>query len=227
MIIYGKQLLLYILENYPKKLQKVYLAKKCDQKLFNRLKRVCENVVLVDNKKAQALSRGGNHQGFIAQIEDLEFGDFNEVKKGTFLLILWGITDVGNLGAIVRSAYAFGVDSIIISGVKSVNLEAMIRTSSGAIFDIPIVLYSDALSLLNELKQAGFGTFGADMSGVDVKEVNFSTKTALMMGSEGEGIPPKIKNKLDRLISIKMAREFDSLNVSAATAILCDRIVNG
>ncbi len=227
MIIYGKQLLLYILENYPKKLQKVYLAKKCDQKLFNRLKRVCENVVLVDNKKAQALSRGGNHQGFIAQIEDLEFGDFNEVKKGTFLLILWSITDVGNLGAIVRSAYAFGVDSIIISGVKSVNLEAMIRTSSGAIFDIPIVLYSDALSLLNELKQAGFGTFGADMSGIDVKEVNFSTKTALMMGSEGEGIPPKIKNKLDRLISIKMAREFDSLNVSAATAILCDRIVNG
>ncbi len=227
MIIYGKQLLLYILENYPKKLQKIYLAKKCDQKLFNRLKRVCENVVLVDNKKAQALSRGGNHQGFIAQIEDLEFGDFNEVKKGTFLLILWGITDVGNLGAIVRSAYAFGVDSIIISGVKSVNLEAMIRTSSGAIFDIPIVLYSDALSLLNELKQAGFGTFGADMSGIDVKEVNFSTKTALMMGSEGEGIPPKIKNKLDRLISIKMAREFDSLNVSAATAILCDRIVNG
>ncbi|MFK5881617.1 MAG: 23S rRNA (guanosine(2251)-2'-O)-methyltransferase RlmB [Sulfurospirillum sp.] len=227
MIIYGKQLFLYILQNYPHKLLKVQLSKKCDQKLFNRIKNVCDDVSLVDNKKAQALSHGGNHQGFIAHITDLDFKEFKEVKNSDFLLILQGITDVGNIGAILRSAYAFGVDAVIISGIKSINLEAIIRTSSGAAFEMPVVMEPNTLDLINELKQTNFKIYGADVNGKDIKDIKFTSKTALMMGSEGEGIPNKIKSKLDEIVSIKMAREFDSLNVSAATAILCDRIFNG
>ena len=227
MIIYGKQLFLYILKKYPNKLLKVRLSKKCDQKLFNKIKNVCTDVSLVDNKKAQALSRGGNHQGFIADIEDLYFKDFKDVKSSNLLLILQGITDVGNIGAIVRSAYAFGVDAIVISGIKSINLEAVIRSSSGAVFEMPIVLEPNTLDLMNELKQIGFRLYGADMNGKNVKDIKFTSKMALMMGSEGQGIPSKIRLKLDEIVSIKMAREFDSLNVSAATAILCDRIFNG
>ncbi len=227
MIIYGKQLFLYILQKYPNRLIKVQLSKKCDQKLFNRINRVCNDVTLVDNKKAQALCRGGNHQGFIAHIADLDFREFQEVKNSSFLLILQGITDVGNIGAIVRSAYAFGVDAIIVSGIKSLNLEAIIRTSSGAIFEMPIVLEPNTLDLINELKQIGFRLYGADMDGKNVKDIEFSSKVALMMGSEGEGISSRVKSKLDEIISIKMARKFDSLNVSVATAILCDRIFNG
>ncbi len=227
MIIYGKQLFLYILRKYPDKFLKVMLSKKCDQKLFSKIKRACKDVVLVDNKKAQALCRGGNHQGFIAEILDIEFGDFQKIKNGNFLLILQGVTDVGNIGAIIRSAYAFGVDAVVISGLKSINLEAIIRTSSGAVFDMPIVLEPNTLDLINELKQMGFKLYGADMNGTDIKTVNIATKKALVMGSEGEGIPNKIKIKLDEIVSIKMAREFDSLNVSAATAIFCDRIFNG
>ena len=226
MIIYGKQLFLYILQNYPEKLLKVQLSKKCDQKLFNKIKRVCE-VTLVDNKKAQALCHGGNHQGFIAHIEDIDFKSFSKIKNSNFLLILQGITDVGNIGAIIRSAYAFGVDGVIISGIKSINLEAIIRTSSGAIFEMPVVLEANTLDLINELKQVEFKLYGADMGGTDLKNVKFSGKIALMMGSEGSGIPNKIKSKLDEVVSIKMARKFDSLNVSAATAIMCDRIFNG
>lgn len=227
MIIYGKQLFLYILEKYPQKLIKVQLSKKCEQKLFNKIKRVCGDVVLVDNKKAQALSRGGNHQGFIAEISDLDFVEFSGVKNSNFLLILQGITDVGNIGAIVRSAYAFGVDAIIISGIKSLNLEAIIRTSSGAVFDMPIVLEPNTYDLINELKQIGFRLYGADMNGKNINDIKFHSKIALMMGSESDGIPNRVKEKLDEIVSIKMAREFDSLNVSAATAILCDRIFNG
>jgi len=227
MIIYGKQLFLYILKNYPQKLIKVQLSKKCEQKLFNKIKRICDDVVLVDNKKAQALSRGGNHQGFIAEISDLDFIEFSDAKNSNFLLILQGITDVGNIGAIVRSAYAFGVDAIIISGIKSLNLEAIIRTSSGAVFDMPIVLEPNTYDLINELKQVGFRLYGADMHGKNIKDMNFHSKIALMMGSESDGIPNRVKEKLDEIVSIKMAREFDSLNVSAATAVLCDRIFNG
>ncbi|MDX1808468.1 MAG: 23S rRNA (guanosine(2251)-2'-O)-methyltransferase RlmB [Sulfurospirillaceae bacterium] len=227
MIIYGKQLFLHVLEKYPNKLIKVQLSKKCDPKLFSKIKRACLDVSLVDNMKAQALCHGGNHQGFIAHIEDITFTDFNDIKKSSFVLILQGITDVGNIGAIIRSAYVFGADAVIISGIKSINLEALIRTSSAAIFEIPIVLESNTLDLINELKQVGFKIYGADMNGKDVKGLKFSPKKALMMGSEGEGIPSKVKSKLDEIVSIKMAREFDSLNVGAATAILCDRIFNG
>ncbi|WP_024954927.1 23S rRNA (guanosine(2251)-2'-O)-methyltransferase RlmB [Sulfurospirillum arcachonense] len=227
MIIYGKQLFLHVLNNYPNRLKTVYLAKKCEQKLFSTIANATSTIVRVDNQKAQSLSRGGNHQGFIAEIEDLEYSDFSVVKNGSFLVILNEITDVGNIGAIVRSAYAFGADGVIISGIKSVNLEAIIRSSSAAVFELPIILYPSALDMANELKQVGFTLYGADMNGMNVNEVKFDSKVALVMGSEGEGINKKVKAKLDKIISIKMARAFDSLNVSAATAVICDRITNG
>ncbi len=227
MIIYGKQLFLHVLKNYPKRLQTVYLAKKCDQKLFSSIANATSTIVRVDNQKAQSLAHGGNHQGFIAEIEPLRYSDFSTVKDGKFLVILNELTDVGNIGAIARTAYAFGADGLIVSGVKTLNLESMIRSSSAAIFELPVVLYPNALDMVNELKQTGFTLYGADMDGENVAQVKFDEKVALVMGSEGEGINKKVKTKLDKMVSIKMARAFDSLNVSAATAIICDRIANG
>lgn len=227
MIIYGKQLFLHILENYPDRLQRVYLSKKCDKKLFTSIANVTDKIMRVDNQKAQALSRGGNHQGFIAEIEDLEFSSFEFAKNGSFVVVLNELTDVGNIGAIVRSAYAFGADALIISGIKTINLEAIIRTSSAAVFELPIILYPSSLDMVNELKQVGFTLYGADMGGEDVSKVEFDSKVALFMGSEGSGLNKKVKQKLDKIVSIKMVRAFDSLNVSAATAVICDRIANG
>jgi len=227
MIIYGKQLFLYVLENYPQRLRTVYLAKQCDQKLFSTIANATSTIVKVDNKKAQSLSRGGNHQGFIADIEPLVYSDFSIAKNGKFVVILDRLTDVGNIGAIIRTAYAFGADAVIVSGVKTLNLESIIRSSSAAVFEMPVILFPNALDMINELKQVGFTLYGADVNGENVSQVNFDEKVALVMGSEGEGINKKLKLKLDKMVSIKMARAFDSLNVSAATAIICDRIANG
>jgi len=227
MIIYGKQLFLHVLKNYPERFKTVYLAKKCDQKLFSTIANATSTIVRIDNQKAQSLSRGGNHQGFIAEIDTLRYSDFASVKNGKFLVILNELTDVGNIGAIARTAYAFGADGLIVSGVKSLDLEPMIRTSSAAIFELPVVLYPNALDMANELKQIGFTLYGADMEGESVSKVKFDDKVALIMGSEGAGINKKVKVKLDKVVSIKMARAFDSLNVSAATAVICDRIANG
>ncbi len=227
MIIYGKQLFLHVLKNYPKRFKTVYLSKKCDQKLFTTIANATSTIVKVDNQKAQSLARGGNHQGFIAEIEPLRYSDFSDVKNGKFLVILNELTDVGNIGAIARTAYAFGADGLIVSGVKTLNLESMIRASSAAIFELPVVLYPNALDMANELKQTGFTLYGADMDGQSVSGLKFDEKVALVMGSEGSGINKKVKAKLDKIISIKMARAFDSLNVSAATAVICDRIANG
>ncbi|HIP30711.1 MAG TPA: 23S rRNA (guanosine(2251)-2'-O)-methyltransferase RlmB [Sulfurospirillum arcachonense] len=227
MIIYGKQLFLHVLKNYPERLKIVYLAKNCDKKLFSEIANATSTIVRVDNQKAQSLARGGNHQGFIAEIEPLRYSEFSTVKDGKFLVILNELTDVGNIGAIARTAYAFGADGLIVSGIKNLNLESMIRSSSAAIFELPIVLYPNASDMVNELKQVGFTLYGADMDGEDVSQVKFDEKVALVMGSESTGINKKVKTKLDKVISIKMARAFDSLNVSAATAVICDRIANG
>ncbi len=227
MIIYGKHLFLHVLKNYPEILKRVYLSKRCDSKLFSAISKATSDIHNVDNKKAQALSRGGNHQGFIAEIEDIEFSSFESLKSSSFLIILNEITDVGNIGAILRSAYAFGADGVVVSGIKSLNLEAIIRASSGAVFELPVVLFPNTLDLTNELKQVGFKLYGADLDGKYVHKMKFSPKLALFMGSEGKGINKRVKAKLDEIVSIKMVRDFDSLNVSVATAIMCDRIANG
>lgn len=228
MIIYGKQLFLHVIEKMPDVIEEVYLAKECDKKLFSKIKRLHVEITKLDFKKAQALAKGGNHQGFFAKIKPIEFHALNEAKDAKFLVMLYGLSDVGNIGAICRSAYVFGADGVVIVGVKSLNLEAIIRTSSGAVLELPIYFEKDGLSAINELKQKGFLTYASAMDGVDIKSIDKNDdKKVLIMGSEGEGIPKKALAKSDKIVKINMIREFDSLNVSVATAILCDRIVNG
>ncbi len=224
MIVFGKQIFIYILEKYPKLIKNIYLAKEIDKKLFSKIGRLNQKIIKLDFKKAQAMSRGGNHQGFLLEIEPYEFSSFDTLKEQNFLLVLQGITDVGNIGAIVRSAYSLGVDGIIISGVKNIKIDAVARSSSGALFDMPIAMMQNELDTINELKQVGFTVYGADKSGVDIRSTNINLKKALFMGSEGEGLSNKLLKKMDKLLSIKMEREFESLNVSVATAILCDRM---
>ena len=226
MIINGKQLFLNVLKNHSKKMKSVYLAKECDKKLFSQIAKLNIPIIRADAKKAQALAKGGNHQGVIAEIEPIEFTPFEKVKNGNFMVMLYGLTDVGNIGAICRSAYVFGADALIIAGIKQINLANILRTSSGAAFELPIVLTPDGLSALNELKHSGFTSYAASMNGKDVKQIKFTEKKVLVLGNEGEGIPQKALQRCDETISIKMARAFDSLNVSAAAAVLCDRIAN-
>jgi 23S rRNA (guanosine2251-2'-O)-methyltransferase len=228
MIVYGKQISLYIVDNFPEMIKTVYLQKEIDKKLFYRFSNLGKKIVKVDPKKAQAMARGGNHQGFLLEIEDIEFTDFKDIKdQSSFLLVLHNITDIGNIGAIVRSAYAFGVDAIVITAQKNFSLEPVIRSSSGAMLKMPMVLYSSALNLINELKTSGYKTYGAGFGGKDIRSVEFFGKKAVFLGNEGEGIPQKVLSKLDEKITIDMVRDFNSLNVSAAAAIICDRIANG
>lgn len=225
MILYGKQIFFYIAKNYPDLIEEIYLAKEVDKKVFSTINKLNKKIIKLDPMKAQSLARGGNHQGFLLKTSFIEFAEVKDLKKEDFLLVLVGITDVGNIGAIIRSAYAFGVDGVIVSGVSSLALEGVVRASSGSALAMPIAIFKDTATLVNELKQTGFKTYAADMNGEDVREVSIeSTKKALFLGSEGEGISNRILKMCDQKLKIAMEREFDSLNVSAAAAILCDRM---
>ena len=224
MIVFGKQLFFYLLEKHKDIIESIYLSKEIDKKLFSQIAKLKKEIIRVDNKKAQSMARGGNHQGYFLKIKEFEFTKLSDMKCNNFILVLVGLTDMGNIGAIIRSAYTLGVDGVIISDLKQLNTEAIARTSSGSIFDMPIKLYERSADLVNELKQAGFTLYGTTMKGIDIRDIKVVQKKALFLGSEDRGLPTKLLKSMNHKISIKMEREFDSLNVSAAAAILCDRM---
>lgn len=224
MILFGKQILLHLLENHPDRILTFYFSKELDKKLFERFARLNVPVERVDTKKAQAMARGRNHQGMLAEVSDLEYAPLTSLKSAQRLVALSGLTDVGNIGQIIRSAYALGIEGILIGGVQQVPLDGIIRSSSGAALEIPLVLAPNLHDAANELKQWGFELYAADGSGTNIKSVHFSTRSVLFMGSEDTGLPGRLLKKMDTILAIKMANNFDSLNVSAAAAIMMDRM---
>jgi len=224
MIVYGKRIFYYILENHKDIVKEIILSKKLDKKEFAKLQKFNIPIKIADNKKAQAMSKGGNHQGYFLDI-DFYPKESKHIKELESVLVLDNITDMGNIGAIVRTAYSFGIDTIIVTGINELKWEPVIRMSAGAAIDMPILVIKNILDVINDLKTSGFLIVGADMNGKH--SVSKKNKVALVMGSEGEGLSKRVKDKLDETISIEMKRKFDSLNVSVAAGILMDRIWNG
>ncbi len=228
MIIYGKQVCLHALEHHTDKIKTVYVAQKganskgtLPKALFHQYH---DKIKFLEEKWAQSMSKGGNHQGLLIEMEEFEETSFSEVKKSDFIVVLDGLTDVGNIGAIVRSAYALGAQAIIAAGVKQLNFSAIARSSSGAMLDMPFMIAPNILDTFNELGQLGFTVYGASMDGENVQNVTFEQKRVLVMGSEGKGLSKKVQSKVNQSVSIEMQHSFDSLNVSAAAAILIHRM---
>ncbi len=223
MIIYGKQVCLHALEHHAEKIKTVYVAKKgiLPKELFHKYH---DNIKFLEEKWAQSMSKGGNHQGLLLELEEFEQTSLVEIKKNEFIIILDGLTDVGNIGAIVRSAYALGAEAVIATGVKQLNFAAIARSSSGAMLDIPFMVAPNILDTFNELRQLGFTFYGASMDGENVQDMTFNAKRVLILGSEGKGLSRKVITRLNHTVSIEMKHQFDSLNVSAAAAILIHRM---
>ena len=224
MLIYAKQPIYYVINHYPSKIKTLYLAKELDKKEYSRLMKMNFEIKRIPPEAAQKMSKNSNHQGFLAEVEDYKLHQYNTFFDKEFVLVLSGLTDVGNIGAIVRSAYALGVDAIVVCGVKNLALEPILRTSTGALFDMPLALEHNIYNVLNDLKMSGFVSYGADMGGKDIRDVTIAQKRVLVLGNEGEGLTSRVVSKLDEVVSIKMSHDFDSLNVSVAGAILMDRM---
>lgn len=224
MIIYGKQIFWYLVKNHPSYFEEVYLADDLKKDEFKLVSKLNVQIVRIDERKAQAMARGGAHQGLIAKVKEPKIYKLKDIEEPNFGVVLVGLTDMGNIGQIIRTSYALGVDFLIVSGLKQFSLEKAAKSSSGAIFDLKIVEYQNPLDAINELKLAGFETIVADANGNCNKNLTFKQKKALILGSEHDGVPQKVQEKCDIKIGINMQNGFDSLNVSAAAAILIDRI---
>ncbi|HEX5624359.1 MAG TPA: RNA methyltransferase [Sulfuricurvum sp.] len=224
MLIYGKQPVFYALERHRDRVKTLYLAKEVDKKEYSLLMKMGFEVKRIPENAAQSMVKGGNHQGYILEMSALVPYASPFLKKCDFIVVLNSITDMGNIGSLVRSAYALGADALVICGIKEPNFEQIIRTSSGAALDLPLVVIHNIHDVMHELKQSGFTLYGAMMEGTDVREMNFSSKRVLILGSEGEGLSGRVQKGIDQGVSIRMTHDFDSLNVGVAGAILMERM---
>ncbi len=136
-------------------------------------------------------------------------------------LLLDHIEDPQNLGAILRSADAFGAIFVVVPARRASPMsDAVARASAGASAWVPLVTVQNLADALEKIKNAGFWTYGAEMGGEAVEECEFAERCCLVMGNEGEGLSRLLAERVDSLVSIPMRGHVDSLNVSVAAAIL-------
>ena len=140
---------------------------------------------------------------------------------GALVLILDGITDPQNLGAILRSADQFSVDLVVLPDRRSAQAnETVNRISSGAAQYVPMSVVTNLVREMEILQEHGFWIYGADMGGDDLHKVVFPHRTAIVMGAEGDGMSQLVGKRCDHLVSIPTTGHIDSLNVSVATGVL-------
>ena len=145
----------------------------------------------------------------------------SEPSENSLVLLLDGITDPQNLGAILRSADGFGVDLVVSPARRSAGTNEVVdRASSGASRWVPVSRETNLNRGIQTLKQAGYWIYGADTHGITADTVSLSGRIALVLGSEGDGLSRLVKENCDSLLRITTIGHVDSLNVSVAAGIL-------
>lgn len=182
----------------------------------------------VERTRLDKISYTGSHQGLIAYVAMKEYCEVEDIlsyakEKGEdpFVLILDGICDPQNLGAMIRCAECAGVHGVIIPKRRASGLTPVVaKCSAGAIEYMRIARVSNISQTIEKLKKAGVWVYGASMEGRNYSRVNLTGPAALVIGAEGEGISPLVKKNCDCLVSIPQVGKIDSLNASVAAGIL-------
>lgn len=190
-------------------------------------------VVHTDRLRLERLARGGNHQGVVAAVGSREFVTLQEVLEAplgsdrpAFFLVLDGVQDPGNFGALLRTAEAAGVHAVIVPGAGSCGLtSAVTRAAAGADQYLPVARVEKLAPVLRQFRENGFEVVGADMAGDDYTAARFAGPSVLVMGAEGRGLGRNLKEVCTRVVRIPLLGKVDSLNVSAAGAVLMYEVV--
>lgn len=186
-------------------------------------------VVMVERTQVQQLLGHGAHQGVLALVEPHGYTPWTDVVAHVTsglgphtLLVLDGVTDVGNFAALIRSAAAFGVHAIVLPRHDAVTLTPVVaKRSAGAIERVAIVRVVNVVRALDELKQHGFWIYGADMQAdLTVAHLAWPERVGLVLGAEGGGIRRLVRERCDGLVRIPMCTGMNSLNVATAGAII-------
>ena len=230
MYIYGKNVAKEKI-NSGEKINKIYLAEKFnDRELMDLIKRNKIKFNFVPNKVLDS-KVDGLHQGIILDVDDVMTYDFDYIrnikKDNPVLVMLDHLEDPHNFGAIIRTCEALGIDGIIIPNDRSVNINGtVVKTSVGAIYNMPIIRVVNLGNTIEKLKDIGYWIIGTDMVGTDYTEIDYNMPVCLVIGNEGKGISKLIKNNCDFMATIPMSGNINSLNASVSCGIVLSRIVS-
>jgi len=228
MIVYGRNVAKEILKN-RKKVEKIILQDNFDDK---DILSMIEN----QNLKVERLDKRGfskfdkfSHQGIILYIEDFRYSDVEDFMNddSSVIVILDHLEDPHNLGAIIRTCESAGVNGIIIPKDRSVDINSTVmKTSAGALENVKIAKVVNLTQTINKLKDNGFWIVGTDMeNSVDYREIDYSGKIGLVIGSEGFGMTKMVKDSCDFIARIPMHGKINSLNASVAAGIMIYELI--
>ena len=228
MLVYGRNVALEYLQKVEK-VKKIYLQDGFHDEKIN---------LLIEKGKIQPkylpkfeLDRlaNGVHQGIILDVVDFSYTDYHKFIQDSesFVVILDHLEDPHNLGAIIRTSEAAGVNGIIIPKDRGVTVNStVIKTSTGAIDNIPISLVTNLNQTISDLKKEGFWIVGTDMTNsTDYRKLDYYGKIALIIGNEGTGLSRMVRESCDFMAEIPMYGKVNSLNASVAAGILIYEVI--
>lgn len=235
-LAYGIHSLSAIMENEPERLIEVFALKgRQDDRvtpIINQAYSLGISVQFMSRKALDDKSKGEQHQGIMARVKAAKQKDENDLKslldvlrekqKAPFLLVLDGVTDPHNLGAVLRTADAAGVDAVIVPKDKSAKLNATVRkVACGAAEVMPLMVVTNLARTLKMLQDEQVWVVGtAGEATKEHYEMELTGSLALVMGAEGTGMRRLTREHCDDLVKIPMAGTVSSLNVSVATGVI-------
>lgn len=230
MIIYGKNAVMETLKSH-KKINKLVITKN-NQKLVEPYLKEVKNIIIMDTNK-MIKEYGDKTQGIVAEITDYNYKNYEKVIKNlethenVTIVMLDGLEDPHNLGAILRSADATKTDAIIIPKNRSVRLnDTVAKVSTGAIEYVDVVEVTNLVTTIKDLKTKGYWVIGVELDGsVDYRAQDYHGKIVVIIGSEGRGISKLVKENCDFLVNIPMYGKVNSLNASVSAGIILYQIL--
>ena len=223
MIIYGNHACRYAAEA-GRKIYRVYVSK--TKPMPHWITEGRSKVIVLDNRELeQMLPQHAVHQGIAMEVEDERYADITELEhtpQNCAIAILDGVTDPHNMGAIIRSAVAFGITAIIIAEKSSCKINGIVaKSASGGIEQIKIIVVKNLSQAIKKLKDFGFWVISFCERGEKyLHEMDLTGKTCLIFGSEGDGIRRLQKENSDFIVKLPTSPSFPTLNVSSSSAIV-------
>ena len=214
-------------------IDKIFIAKgEADSSLGHIASAAREKGIVVvdaDRRKLDGMSRTHSHQGVIAQAAVRAYASVDDILSAArergeepLIVVCDELSDPHNLGAVIRTADAAGAHGVIIPKRRSAGLTAIVgKTSAGAVAHVPVARVPNLPALLKELKEEGVWIFGAAMDGsTPLHQADLKGPAAIVIGSEGSGLGRLVEENCDFTVSIPMFGKINSLNASAAAAVL-------
>jgi len=229
MIVYGKNVARDLLKK-NKNIEKIILQDNFnDKEIISLIEKNNIKYKMVSKREIDHLI-DGVHQGILLYVSDYKYSSLDDLinnEDNSFLVLLDHLEDPHNLGAIIRTCEAAGVDGIVLPKDRQVQVNSTVmKTSVGTLDNVKIASVTNLVNAINKLKEAGYWIVGTALNNsVDYREIDYSGKIALVIGNEGNGISNIVEKNCDFIAKIPMYGKTNSLNASVAAGIMIYEVI--